>query len=129
MKEVIETTQAPQAIGPYSQARMFGGNLFSSGQIPINPQTGEVVAGGIEAQAKQVMENLKQVLLAAGMSFDDVVKTTVFITNMDNFSAVNEIYGRYFTNKLPARSCVAVASLPKGVLVEIELIACSHINK
>lgn len=129
MKEVIETTQAPQAIGPYSQARMFGGSLFSSGQIPINPQTGEVVAGGIEAQAKQVMENLKQVLLAAEMNFDDVVKTTVFITNMDNFSAVNEIYGRYFTNKLPARSCVAVASLPKGVLVEIELIACSHINK
>ena len=126
MKEVIETKQAPQAIGPYSQARMSGAYLFSSGQIPINPQTGAVVDGGIAAQAEQVMENLKQVLLAAKMSFNDVLKTTVFITNMDNFAAVNEVYGRYFTDKLPARSCVAVASLPKSVLVEIELIACSH---
>lgn len=126
MKEVIETSQAPQAIGPYSQARTAGGFLFSSGQIPINPQTGAVVAGGIEAQAKQVLENLKQVLIAAELGFDDVVKTTVFITNMDNFAAVNEIYGQYFANKLPARSCVAVASLPKEVLVEIELIAYSH---
>ena len=81
---------------------------------------------GIAAQAEQVMENLKQVLLAAKMSFNDVLKTTVFITNMDNFAAVNEVYGRYFTDKMPARSCVAVAGLPKGVLVEIELIACSH---
>lgn len=128
MKEVIETKLAPQAIGPYSQARISEGCLFCSGQIPINPQTGEVVAGGIDAQAKQVMENLKQILLAAKMDFDDVVKTTVFITNMDNFKAVNEIYGGYFTNKMPARSCVAVASLPKGVLLEIELIARSHIQ-
>ncbi|MBP1682420.1 MAG: yabJ 2 [Proteobacteria bacterium] len=126
MKEVIQTNLAPQAIGPYSQARISGGYLFCSGQIPINPETGEVVAGGIEAQAKQVMENLKQILLAAEMNFDDVLKTTVFITNMDNFVAVNEIYGSYFTDKLPARSCVAVANLPKGVLVEIELIACNH---
>lgn len=126
MKEVIETKNAPQAIGPYSQARMFGGYLFTSGQIAIDPQTGEVVAGGIEAQATQVMENLKQVLLAAGMSFDDVLKTTVFITDMDNFAAVNAIYGRYFTSKLPARSCVEVSKLPKGVLVEIEVIAASH---
>ncbi|TWH46458.1 RidA family protein [Sporomusa sp. KB1] len=126
MKEVIETKQAPQAIGPYSQARMSGDYLFSSGQIPINPQTGTVVEGGIASQTKQVMENLKQVLLAAEMSFNDVLKTTVFITNMDNFAAVNEVYGRYFTDKMPARSCVAVAGLPKGVLVEIELIACSH---
>jgi 2-iminobutanoate/2-iminopropanoate deaminase len=126
MKEVIETKNAPQAIGPYSQARMFGGYLFTSGQIAIDPQTGEVVAGGIEAQATQVMENLKQVLLAAGMSFDDVLKTTVFITDMDNFAAVNAIYGRYFTGKLPARSCVEVSKLPKGVLVEIEVIAASH---
>ena len=126
MKEVIETKNAPQAIGPYSQARMFGGYLFTSGQIAIDPQTGEVVVGGIEAQATQVMENLKQVLLAAGMSFDDVLKTTVFITDMDNFAAVNAIYGRYFTSKLPARSCVEVSKLPKGVLVEIEVIAASH---
>jgi len=126
MKDVIETQQAPQAIGPYSQARMSGAYLFSSGQIPINPQTGMVVEGGVAPQTEQVMENLKQVLLAAEMSFNDVLKTTVFITNMDNFAAVNEVYGRYFTDKMPARSCVAVASLPKGVLVEIELIACSH---
>lgn len=126
MKDVIETKQAPQAIGPYSQARMFGDCLFTSGQVAINPQTGEVVAGGIEAQTKQVMENLKQILIAAGMSFNDVVKTTVFITDMNNFSTVNEVYGHYFADKLPARSCVGVASLPKGVLVEIELIACSH---
>jgi 2-iminobutanoate/2-iminopropanoate deaminase len=126
MREVIKTNRAPQAIGPYSQARISGGYLFCSGQIPINPETGEVVIGGIEAQAKQVMENIKQILLAAEMKFDDVLKTTVFITNMDNFGAVNEIYGSYFTDKLPARSCVAVASLPKGVLVEIEVIACKH---
>jgi 2-iminobutanoate/2-iminopropanoate deaminase len=126
MKEVIATPNAPQAIGPYSQARMFGDCLFTSGQIAIDPKTGTVVAGGIEAQATQVMENLRQVLLAAGMSFDDVLKTTVFITNMDNFAAVNEVYGRYFTGKLPARSCVGVASLPKGVLVEIEVIAGRH---
>ncbi|VBB07347.1 endoribonuclease l-psp [Lucifera butyrica] len=126
MKEVIKTDLAPQAIGPYSQGRISGGYLFCSGQIPINPATGEVVDGGIEAQAKQVMENLKQILLAAEMNFDDVLKTTVFITDMGNFAAVNKIYGSYFTDKLPARSCVAVASLPKGVLVEIELIACKH---
>lgn len=126
MKEVIATKNAPQAIGPYSQATLFGGYLFTSGQIAIDPRTGEVVAGGIEAQSVQVMENLKQVLQAGGMSFDDVVKTTVFITNMDNFAAVNEVYGRYFTGKLPARSCVGVANLPKGVLVEIEVIAGRH---
>lgn len=126
MKDVIETKQAPQAIGPYSQARMSGDYLFTSGQIPINPQTGAIVAGEISAQAEQVMENLKQVLLAAGLSFNDVLKTTVFITDMNNFAAVNEVYGRYFTDKLPARSCVAVAGLPKGALVEIELIACSY---
>ncbi len=126
MKEVIETKQAPQAIGSYSQAIMSGNYLFSSGQIPIDPHTGAIVPGGIAAQSKQVMENLKQVLLAAGMGFNDVVKTTVFITNMSDFTAVNEIYGPCFTDKLPARSCVAVASLPKGALVEIELIACRN---
>ena len=123
MKEVIETKLAPQAIGPYSQARSCEGYLFSSGQIPVNPQTGEVVAGGIAEQARQVMENLKQILIAADLTFNDVQKTTVFITNMDHFTAVNEVYGAYFTDKLPARSCVAVAALPKGVLVEIEMIA------
>jgi 2-iminobutanoate/2-iminopropanoate deaminase len=126
MKDAIKTDLAPQAIGPYSQARLSGGYVFCSGQIPINPQTGKIVAGGIEAQTKQVMENLKQILLAAEMNFDDVLKTTIFITNMDNFGNVNKIYGGYFTDKLPARSCVAVAGLPKGVLVEIEIIACNH---
>ncbi|EGO62826.1 RidA family protein [Acetonema longum] len=126
MKEIIETQNAPKAIGPYSQARMFGDCLFTSGQIGIDPKTGEVVAGGIAAQARQVMENLRQILLAADMNFDDVLKTTVFLTSMDHFAAVNEIYGSYFTGKLPARSCVSVASLPKGVLVEIEVIAGSH---
>ncbi|SDD60812.1 RidA family protein [Sporomusa acidovorans] len=125
MKDVIETKQAPEAIGPYSQARMSGDYLFTSGQIPINPQTGAIVADEISAQAAQVMENLKQVLIAADMSFNDVLKTTVFITDMNNFAAVNEVYGRYFTDKLPARSCVAVAGLPKGALVEIEMIACN----
>jgi 2-iminobutanoate/2-iminopropanoate deaminase len=124
MTDVIKTNLAPQAIGPYSQARISGGYLFCSGQIPINPTTGEVVTGGIDAQAKQVMENIKQILLAAEMSFDEVLKTTVFITNMNNFGAVNEAYGSYFTDKLPARSCVEVASLPKGVLLEIELDKC-----
>lgn len=126
MKEVIETEQAPQAIGPYSQARRSGDYLFTSGQIPINPQTGAIVAGGIAAQAEQVMENLKQVLSAADMNFNDVLKTTVFITDMNHFAAVNEVYGRYFTDKLPARSCIAVAGLPKGALVEVEIIAGSY---
>lgn len=126
MKEVIATPNAPQAIGPYAQARTFGNYLFASGQIAIDPQIGEVVAGGIEAQAVQVMENIRQVLLAAEMNFDDVLKTTVFITNMDDFTMVNEAYGRYFSTRLPARSCVEVANLPKGALVEIEVIAASQ---
>ncbi len=128
MKDVIETKSAPQAIGPYSQARLSGNYLFSSGQIPIDPQTGTLVQGGIEIQVKQVMENLKQILLAAKMGFDQVVKTMVFITNMDDFNAVNKVYGSYFTNNQPARSCVAVAKLPKGALVEIELIAVNIIK-
>ncbi len=127
MEKVIETELAPQAIGPYSQARISGSYLFSSGQIPIDPQTGELVKGGIEAQAKQVMENLQQVLFAAGLSFDQVIKTTVFIINMEDFKAINKIYGSYFVNNQPARSCVAVASLPKGALIEIELIATNPI--
>ncbi|MDU2064305.1 MAG: RidA family protein [Sporomusaceae bacterium] len=126
MKEIIATEKAPQAIGPYSQARRFGDFLFTSGQIAIQPETGEVVSGDVEAQTVQVLENLKQVLAAAEMNFDDVLKTTVFLTNMSDFAAVNAVYGRYFNAKLPARSCVGVATLPKGVLVEIELIAGSH---
>ncbi|MFA6850490.1 MAG: RidA family protein [Selenomonadaceae bacterium] len=123
MREIISTKQAPAAIGPYSQGRMAGNCLFSSGQSPIDPVSGCLVAGGITAQTIQVMENLKQILLAAELSFDDVVKTMVFITDMADFAAVNEVYARYFGDKLPARSCVAVVALPKAALVEIELVA------
>lgn len=123
MKKIIATTEAPQAIGPYSQAVRIGPFLFSSGQIPIDPQTGTLVDGGVEAQTKQVMENLKQVLHAAGLGFENVVKTTVFIINMDDFTTVNQVYGKYFSTEMPARSCVAVARLPKGASVEIEVVA------
>ena len=123
MKKIIATTEAPQAIGPYSQAVRIGPFLFSSGQIPIDPQTGTLVDGGVEAQTKQVMENLKQVLHAAGLGFENVVKTTVFIINMDDFTTVNQVYSKYFSTEMPARSCVAVARLPKGASVEIEVVA------
>lgn len=123
MKEVIQTTKAPQAIGPYSQAIKMGDFLFASGQIAINPATGNLVEGGIEAQAEQVLENVKNILAAAGMDFGNVVKSTVFILNMDDFVTVNHIYEQYFTDNPPARSTVAVANLPKNALVEIEVIA------
>ena len=118
----IHTDRAPAAIGPYSQAITHGEFLFTSGQIPIDPVSGEVVAGGIEAQTEQICKNLAAVLEAAGTSFDKVIKTTCFLTDMGNFAAFNAVYGKYFTEK-PARSCVAVVALPKGVLAEIEVIA------
>ena len=117
------TNNAPAAIGPYSQAIFANGFLFSSGQIAINPQTGELVDGGITAQTKQVFANLGEVLKAAEMGFEDVVKTTVFLADMNDFSQMNAIYGEFFTQNLPARSAVAVKALPKGALIEIELIA------
>lgn len=123
MKKQIATDKAPAALGPYSQAIAAGGMLYCSGQVPIVPQTGEVAAGGIEAQARQVFENLRQVLAAAGADFGKVVKTTVFLTDLANFAAVNDIYAEYFITPYPARSCVQVAALPKGVLLEVELIA------
>jgi 2-iminobutanoate/2-iminopropanoate deaminase len=123
MKEIIKTSKAPEAIGAYSQAVRIGDFLFASGQIPIDPQTGSLVEGGIEAQTTQVMENVKQILQAGGSDLDNVVKTTIFILKMDDFAAVNQIYGKYFKDNLPARSCVAVAGLPKEALVEIEVIA------
>jgi 2-iminobutanoate/2-iminopropanoate deaminase len=123
MKKVIKTDMAPKAIGPYSQAIMVGDFLFASGQIAINPATGEIVEGGIEAQTRQVMENVKNILQAAGMDFSNVIKTTVFITNMDDFGKVNEIYATYFGENPPARSCVEVSRLPKGALIEVEVIA------
>jgi len=123
MKKVIKTDMAPKAIGPYSQAIMTGDLLFASGQIAIDPKKGDLVDGGIEAQAKQVMENIKNLLAAAGMDFSHVIKTTIFLTDISNFSLVNDIYGSYFTQEPPARSCVEVSHLPKGALIEIEVIA------
>ncbi len=123
MKTVIATTAAPGAIGPYSQAIEANGLVFVSGQIPLDPATGAFVPGGVEAQAEQSLKNLKAVLEAAGCSLADVVKTTVFLTNMGDFAAVNEVYARFFTAECPARSAVQVGALPKGALVEIEAIA------
>ncbi|GAE86795.1 RidA family protein [Acetivibrio straminisolvens] len=121
--EVIKTDKAPEAIGPYSQAIVAGSFVYTSGQIPINPQTGEVVGGGIEEQTEQVLKNLKNVLEAAGSGLNKVVKTTVFIKDMDSFAKINEIYAKYFSEPYPARSCVEVSKLPKGVLIEIEAVA------
>ncbi len=118
----VSTEKAPAAIGPYSQAIICGDTVFTSGQIPINPTSGVVEAEGIEAQAEQVMQNLGEVLKAAGSDFTKAVKTTCFLANMDDFAAFNGVYGKYFTTK-PARSCVAVKTLPKNVLVEVEVIA------
>ena len=123
MKTVISTDKAPQAIGPYSQAIKAGGFLFLSGQIPIVPATGEIVAGGIEEQTKQVLSNIAAILQAENISMADVVKTTVFLTSMSDFAAVNAIYAEAFKEKPPARSCVQVAALPKEVKIEIETIA------
>ncbi len=120
--EKIYTKNAPDAIGPYSQAVVTGGLVFTSGQIAINPATGSVEAETIEAQTEQVCTNLKNVLEAAGSSLDKAVKTVCFLADMNDFGAFNEIYGKYFTGK-PARSCVAAKQLPKNVLVEVEVIA------
>lgn len=123
MKKIISTDKAPAAIGPYSQAIEVNGMIFTSGVIPINPATGELVTGSIEAQADQAIGNLAALLKEAGSSTDKVVKTTVFIKDMNDFAKVNEIYAKYFTKDFPARSCVEVARLPKDVLIEIEAIA------
>ena len=120
--KIVATENAPAAIGPYSQAIIAGELVFTSGQIPINPASGEVEASGIEAQAEQVMKNLAAVLEAAGSSLENVIKTTCFLADMADFAAFNEIYGKYFNGK-PARSCVAAKTLPKNVLVEVEAIA------
>lgn len=122
MTEKVYTKNAPDAIGPYSQAVKVNGLVFTSGQIAINPATGDVEAQTIEAQTEQVCTNLKNVLEAAGSSLDKAVKTVCFLADINDFSSFNEIYGKYFTSK-PARSCVAVKTLPKNVLVEVEVIA------
>ena len=121
--KVINTPEAPKAIGPYSQAVVVNGLLFTSGQIAINPKTNQIEAENIEEQTKQVMKNLHALLRASNASFDNVVKTTIFLKDMNTFGTVNEIYGSYFSNHKPARSTVEVARLPKDVLIEIELIA------
>ncbi len=123
MKNVIKTDKAPQAIGPYSQAIEVNGMVYTSGVVPIDPSTGEVVEGDIKVQATRVFESMKGLLEAAGSSCEDVVKTTVFIKDMNDFAALNEIYATYFTGDFPARSCVEVARLPKDVLIEMEAIA------
>lgn len=123
MKNVIKTDKAPQAIGPYSQAIEVNGMVYTSGVVPIDPATGEVVEGDIKVQATRVFDSMKALLEAAGSSCEDVVKTTVFIKDMNDFAALNEIYATYFTGTFPARSCVEVARLPKDVLIEMEAIA------
>ncbi len=122
MIETVYTKNAPDAIGPYSQAKIAGGLVFTSGQIAINPASGAVESDTIEGQTKQVCENIKNLLEAAGSDMENVVKTVCFLKNMEDFAAFNEIYGSYFTSK-PARSCVAAKQLPKDVLVEVETVA------
>ncbi|NYE61159.1 2-iminobutanoate/2-iminopropanoate deaminase [Duganella sp. 1224] len=122
-KEVIATKAAPEAIGPYSQAIKSGQALYLSGQIPIDPQTGQLVAGGVEEQGQRVLENLKAVLAANNMTFDDVVSTTVYVKDLNDFAKVNAVYAQYFQQKPPARSTVQVARLPKDALLEISAIA------
>ncbi len=122
MKEYIKTDKAPEAIGPYSQAVKAGSTVYTSGQIAINPASGNIEGNDIAEQTEQVMKNLGAVLAAAGSSFDKAIKTTCFLANISDFAKFNEIYAKYFTSK-PARSCVAVKDLPKGALVEVEVIA------
>ena len=124
MKKIITTDKAPAPIGPYNQAVLTGNTLYTSGQIAINPATGELILSSIKEETKQVMENMKQVLLAAEMTFENVIKTSIFISDMHNFGEINEIYGQYFNEKTaPARETVEVANLPKFVNVEISAIA------
>jgi 2-iminobutanoate/2-iminopropanoate deaminase len=122
--EKIETDRAPAAIGPYSQAVRAGDWLFFSGQIPLDPHSGELVDGGVEEQTRQVMVNIGAVLAAAGLDFSSVAKTTIYLTDLQSFAVVNAVYGRYFQGTAPARATVQVAALPKGAQVEIEGIAC-----
>ncbi len=123
MKKIISTTQAPAAIGPYSQAINVGNTTFLSGQLGIDPTTGDFVPGDIKEQTKQVFKNIKAVLAAADLSLENVVKTTVFLSDMSNFAAMNEVYAAHFSEPFPARSAFAVKTLPKNALVEIEVIA------
>ena len=123
MKKIISTSEAPAAIGPYSQAVRSGNFLFCSGQIPLDPKSGQIVSGDIATQTRRVLDNIGAVLKAEGLAFEHIVKTTIFLTDLGDFQAVNEIYGSYFGQQPPARSTVQVSALPKGANVEIEIIA------
>ena len=123
MKKIINSTDAPKAIGPYSQAVEANGMLFISGQIPINPAIGKVIEGGIKEQTEQVMKNIAAILKEAGYTFQDVIKSTCLLSDMEHFAAMNEIYGKYYAENPPARAAFAVKGLPLGVMVEIETIA------
>jgi 2-iminobutanoate/2-iminopropanoate deaminase len=129
MKEIIRTSKAPEPIGPYSQAIRANGFVFVSGQIPVRPDTGLVAEGGIEVQTHQVIRNLSAVLKAAGSGLNGVVKTTVFLSNLDDFAKFNQIYGEYFSEAKPARATVQAARLPKEVLVEVEAVAIADITE
>jgi 2-iminobutanoate/2-iminopropanoate deaminase len=123
MKKIISTNEAPAAIGPYSQAVRSGNFLFCSGQIPLDPKSGQIVSGDITAQTRRVLDNIAAVLRAEGLTFDNVVKTTIFLTDLGDFQTVNEVYGSYFKQNPPARSTVQVSALPKGAKIEIDAIA------
>ena len=125
MKKIISSTEAPAAVGPYSQAVRIGNFVFCSGQIPLDPKSGQMVEGDINAQARRVMENISAVLRAEGLAFENIIKTTIFLTNLADFEAVNELYGSYLKSDPPARSTVQVAALPKGAHIEIEVIAAA----
>src|SRR5205823_12564612 len=126
MKKIIATPDAPAAIGPYSQAIRFGNLIFCSGQIPLEPKSGQMVSDDIADQTRRVLDNISGLLKSEGLSLGDVLKTTIFLTDLGNFQIVNEIYGSYFSNQPPARSTVQVSALPKGAKVEIEVIACAN---
>src|SRR5437764_15477462 len=128
MKKIISTSEAPAAVGPYSQAIRIGNFVFCSGQIPLEPKTGEIVPGDVNAQTKRVMENIAAVLRAEGLNFGNIIKTTIFLTNLADFQAVNELYGSYFKSDPPARSTVQVAALPNNAQLEIEVVAATNAN-
>ena len=126
MKKIISTSEAPAALGPYSQAIRIDNLVFCSGQIPLDPKSGKIVEGDIRAQTRRVMDNITAVLRAEGLTFENIVKTTIFLTNLADFQTVNELYGSYFKSDPPARSTVEVPALPKGANVEIEVIAMAN---
>ena len=126
MKKIISTPDAPAAVGPYSQAVRAGSTIYCAGQIPLDPKSGQIVSGGVDLQTRRVLDNVTAVLKAEGLTFDDIVKTTIFLIDLGDFQTVNEIYGSYFKGEPPARSTVQVAGLPKGARVEIEVIAVAN---